>query len=396
VTNQKDQILVDTDFSIIRGGLLDRVLTRLHIIKPGSDSNVRKTVFYILITWIPLAVLSASEGLFWGNSVEVPFLNEFATHIRLLVVIGLLVLAEGIVDKRVKASISQFNQSGMLSETGKIKFEQAKIAADRMCESFWAEGIILVLIVANVLFRISTNSLELTTWGFPDSNNPSALSLAGYWAAFISLPLFQFILLRWFWRWIIWLRLLFLISKADLQLLPTHPDKSGGLGFLGESPLPFGIFTFALSIVFSAMLAELIIFEGDALQEHYPIIIAFVIFCIMINVAPLLTFSGPLSKARIKGISDYHALIAHHHREFEVRWIKEKKRHQGEIVGNPDASSAIDLSSVYELAEKMTIFPFNIKTMAITVVISLLPILAAFALQYPVADLIKMLAGILL
>lgn len=394
MTNQ--QILADSDFSIIRGGLLDRVLTRLHIIEPGSDSNFRKSIFYIVITWAPLAVLSAAEGFFWGNSIDLPFLNEFATHIRLLVVIWLLVLAEGIVDKRVKASISQFNQSGMLSETGKIKFERAKIAADRMCESFWAEGIILVLIVANVVFRISTNSLELTTWGFPDNNNPSALSLAGYWAAFISLPLFQFILLRWFWRWVIWLRMLFLISKADLQLLPTHPDKSGGLGFLGESPLPFEIFTFALSIVFSAMLAEFVIFHGVVLKEYYPIIAAFVLFCIIINVAPLLTFTRPLSKARIKGISDYHALLAHHHREFEARWIKEKNRQQEEIVGDPDASSAADISAVYQLAQSMSIFPFNIKTMAITVVVSLLPILAAFALQFPMADLIKMLVGLLL
>jgi hypothetical protein len=58
----------------------------------------------------------------------------------------------------------------------------------------------------------------------------------GYWLAAVSLPIFQFILLRWYVRFFIWFQFLWRISKLDLRLLPAHPDRAGGLGFLGAAP----------------------------------------------------------------------------------------------------------------------------------------------------------------
>jgi hypothetical protein len=103
-----------------------------------------------------------------------------------------------------------------------------------------------------------------------------------------------------------------------------------------------------------------------------------------------------MSKARIKGINDFHALVAHHHLSFEEKWIKNQVNQSEDILGSPDVSSAGDFSMVYESVKNMTVFPFNIKTMVITVVMSLLPLLVVFALQMPVADILQMLMGILL
>jgi hypothetical protein len=387
---------IEYEFSIIRGGLLDRLLSLLRISKTDKDSTLRKIIFFILITWVPLFVLAAIEGLLWTDALDLPFIREFATHTRLLIAIPLLVIAESVVDEKVKISIGQFSRSGLIKEESKAKFELAKQKADRMSESYIAEAAILLVIVANMLLRISANSIGLTTWAFPESDDLNALSLAGYWAAFISFPIFQFLILRWIWRWIIWHRLLNLISKSDLRLIPTHPDKSGGLGFLGESPLPFSIFAFVLSIIFSSMLAERMLFLNFNLNEHYPLLIVFILICVLINVVPLLSFIKPLSKARIKGINDYHSLIAQHHLNLEVKWIKNQKDKGDEILGNPDFSSAADIVSVYQAVENMTFFPFNIKTMLATVVISLLPLLFALAIQMPLVEILKTLAGFLL
>jgi hypothetical protein len=387
--------LTYSEFSIIRGGLLDRLLTLLRVSGMAKNSTLRKIIFYTSITWIPLLALSAYEGLLWGT-IEMPFLKEFATHIRLLIAIPLFVVAEVVVDRHVKLSMVQFDRSGLLTENAKLKFELAKQKADRMSKSYVAEAIILLLITANVLLRISINSIGLTTWMFPESENPSAFSMAGYWAAFISFPFFQFLFIRWLWRWLIWYRLLNMVSKVGLHIIPQHPDKSGGVGFLGESPLPFSIFTFALSILFSAMLAERVLFQDFILQEHYPLIGAFVVICLLINVVPLLTFIKPLSAARSRGIKDYHALVAEHHLSFEDKWIVNRKEKSDELLGSPDVSSSADIQMVYESVKDMTIFPFNIKTMLITVVVSLLPLVLVFALQMPVVDILKMLAGFLL
>jgi hypothetical protein len=388
--------LTYSEFSIIRGGLIDRLLALLRITGAEKDSTVRKIIFYTSMTWLPLFALSAVEGLLWGEKIDMPFLKEFATHIRLLVAIPLFVVAEVVVDRQVKLSMVQFDRSGLLTENARLKFELAKQKADRMSKSYVAEALILVLITANVLLRISTNSIGFTTWMFPEIDNPSTLSLAGYWAAFISFPVFQFLLFRWLWRWLIWQRLLSMVSKVGLHIIPQHPDKSGGLGFLGESPLPFGIFTFALSILFSAMLAERVLFQDFNLQEHYPLIGAFIILCVLINLVPLLTFIKPLSAARSRGIKDYHALVAEHHQSFEHKWIANRKEKGDELLGSPDVSSSADIQMIYQSVKDMTIFPFNIKTMLITVVISLIPLLLVFALQMPVVDILKMLAGFLL
>jgi hypothetical protein len=385
----------NSEFSITRGGLLDRLHTFLGVSGTGKNSTLRKLLFYASVMWIPLLALSAFKGLLWGNTVEMPFLKDFATHIRFLIVIPLFAVAEVVVDRQVKRSMAQFGRSGLLTEDATVKFEQAKLKADRMSESYLAEVIILALITAIVVLRISSNSIGLTTWMFPESDNPSALSFAGYWAAFISFPVFQFLLFRWLWSWLIWLSLLNRVSKVGLRIIPQHPDKSGGLGFLGESPLPFGIFTTALSIHFSAILAEHVLFQGVNLKEYIPLIIAFSLLCVLINVMPLLTFIKLLREARKRGINDYHALIAEHHLRFNDKWIAHRTENDSELLGHPDISSSTDIQVIYESVKNMTIFPFNIKTMLSALLISLLPLLLVFALQYPVLDILKSLAGIL-
>ena len=58
------------------------------------------------------------------------------------------------------------------------------------------------------------------------------LSMAGWWHALVSVPMFQFLLLRWYFRVFIWARFLWRMSRINLKLVPTHPDRVGGLGFL--------------------------------------------------------------------------------------------------------------------------------------------------------------------
>ena len=51
----------------------------------------------------------------------------------------------------------------------------------------------------------------------------------------MSLPIFQFLLCRWYFRLFIWARFLWQVSRIDLSLVPTHPDRVGGLGFLSDT-----------------------------------------------------------------------------------------------------------------------------------------------------------------
>ncbi len=387
--------LTDAQFSIIRGGLLERFLILLRITTAEKPHTTRKIFFFTLIGWTPLLLLCAAEGLLWGEKAQVTFLEEFATHIRFLIAIPIMMVSEVLVDKRVKSVVNQFTFSKLVADAGKKQFERAKRKADNMCDSPWAEAIILILIISNVVFRINANSTGLTSWVFPYENTPHELSLAGYWAASISFPFFQFLVLRWLWRWIIWFRLLLLISKADLHLHPTHPDRAGGLGFLGERPVVFGPITFMLGVMFAAIIGERIFYLNVSLKEYYPLIIAFAILAVIINVVPLLSFIPPINRCRQKGITNYGALIAFLHRNFEKKWVENINENKS-LLGSEDVSSASDIGILYEAIIKMSPFPFDIRIAVASIIISLLPLLPVLALQMPIAEIFQLLAGILL
>lgn len=389
-----ERTVTEQDFSIVRGGLLERFLALIRLEGPSRRPVSYKIMFFILITWAPIAILTALEGTFWGNKVEVTFLEEFATHVRFLIAIPLMIIAEKIVDNRTKIVIRQFDRAGLVPAEARQAFETAKYNADRMCESVWPEAVILLLIVASIVFRLVFNTYPVTTWAFPFSDAQHDLSIAGYWAGFFSLPVFQFFMARWIWRWIIWFRLLWLISRAGLRLYPAHPDRSGGLGFLGEPPIAFAVIIFMLGIVLASILAERMLYLDAQLNEYYGVIALFVVLCILLNVAPLLVFALPISLARRKGIHDYNALVITLHRAFDNRWIGDVS-HQPDLLGNPDPSSAADLNAMYEAVSKMSPLPFNLKIMLASVLVSLLPLLPVIALQIPLTEMFKTLMSIL-
>ena len=55
------------------------------------------------------------------------------------------------------------------------------------------------------------------------------LTPAGYWYVFVSIPILQFLLLRWYVKFFIWYRFLWHVSRLNLHLVPIHPDHSAGL-----------------------------------------------------------------------------------------------------------------------------------------------------------------------
>jgi hypothetical protein len=59
------------------------------------------------------------------------------------------------------------------------------------------------------------------------------------WFGYVSLSIFQFLLCRWYFRLFIWTRFLWQVSRIDLRLVPTHPDRVGGLGFLADTVYAF-------------------------------------------------------------------------------------------------------------------------------------------------------------
>jgi hypothetical protein len=57
------------------------------------------------------------------------------------------------------------------------------------------------------------------------------VGFGGWWLVYVARPIFIALLAVWLWRLILLFLLLKRIAALDLAIVPTHPDRSGGLGF---------------------------------------------------------------------------------------------------------------------------------------------------------------------
>src|SRR5204862_1216499 len=133
-------------------------------------------------------------------------------------------------------------------------------------------------------------------------------SLAGWWFGCVSLPLFQFILLRWYFRLFIWARFLWHVSRIELKLVPTHPDRCGGLEFLASVCTAFAPVLLAQGALLAGTLANQIFYAGAKLSQFKVEIIAMLAVALFAVLGPLLVFIPVLGHAKRVGLREYGSL----------------------------------------------------------------------------------------
>src|SRR5206468_369942 len=103
-------------------------------------------------------------------------------------------------------------------------------------------------------------------------------------------------LLRWLWRLALWCYFLWRVSRLELRLVPTHPDRAGGLGYLEFVHTGFAPLILALSAVQSASLAQDIVWGRMTFDAIYPSVAFVLIADAVLFLGPLYIFSRKLRK----------------------------------------------------------------------------------------------------
>src|SRR4051812_20544902 len=191
------------DFSLTRSGLFYKLLRQLKLSDTSTKDFLMRSAVISSATWLPLFVLAMLQGLAWGDKVEVTFLKDFATHTRLLVIIPLLIFAENSVDFRLKELTTQFFTAGILNDSDLPSYDKIKEKMNRLSGSVVADLAIFLIVAVNIVIRFKSASPSLSTWLHLPGQSHS-ISWAGIWALCFSLAVFQYLLLRWVWRWVIW------------------------------------------------------------------------------------------------------------------------------------------------------------------------------------------------
>jgi len=274
------------------------------------------------------------------------------------------------------------------------RFNAAVNSALRIRNSVAVETTLLVLVYTiGLWFWRSQIALGATTWyAMPDATHLH-LTLPGYWYVLVSIPIFQFILSRWYMRLVLWFRLLWQISRLNLHLSAAHPDRAGGIGFLGKSSYAFGPILFAQGTLLSGLIASRVLYEGRGLLSFKMEAIGFVVFFVLFILGPLVMFTPLLARTKRAGLAEYGRLANQLVFGFEDKWIRSGMPKTSDLLHTEDIRSLSDLENTYSSVRDMRVIPFgpdDITRLAAATAVPLLPLaLTVFSVGEVLEFLVK-------
>lgn len=394
---RQDPLADSQDFSLVLGGPLYQLLRRARLSDDALMLQRRRVVVISLLVWLPLLVLSAAGGRLWGGNVAVPFLQDVDVHVKFLVVIPLLVAAELVVHQRMRALARTFGERLLIPEGAQARLDAAVASAYRLRNSVVAEVLLvaLVYIVGVTIIWRQFMALDAATWYATPTADGSRLTFAGAWYGYVSLPVFQFLLCRWYFRLFIWTRLLWQVSRIKLDLVPTHPDRLGGLGFLANTAHAFIPLLMAHGALLAGYLANQIFYVGARLTDFRLEILLLALFMLFLVGGPLLVFAPQLAAARRTGLREYGTLAQRYVREFDAKWVRGGAPADEPMLGSGDIQSLADLGNSLEVVRGMRIVPLTKEAIFQLVVATVVPITPLLLTLMPLEDLLKKLFGIL-
>jgi hypothetical protein len=224
---------------------------------------------------------------------------------------------------------------------------------------------------------------------------PGTLSMAGWWYVLVSLPLLLLLVVGWLWRLVLWARFLVLVAKLDLSLVPAHPDRAAGLGFVGYSLRGFAFVAAAFATIIAGAVANQVLHGGVPITSFKYLIGGTVAVCVALFTAPLLAFAPRLAAERRKGMRQYGQLATAFGLEFEREWLPLTRPLTNEVLERGDFSAATDLYQVVDRVLAMRFVPVDRLNLFMLAGATLLPFAPVVLTALPFDTLIGLLMGAL-
>lgn len=384
-------------FSLIQDDLPFRLQRRVGLIPEQGLGLMRRAVFFALLTWLPIVIWAIAAGRILPGAVDDPLLRHFGVHVRFLLAVPLFILGEGMAHRLSTTLIPYFLSSGLVQTAQRQDFTNIirQITQLRNRPLPWI--VIAALVIIWTVLGAATADPELgheVNWA--SNGGAGRFGFGGWWFIYVSRPIFSAFMLAWLWRLILVFVLLKRIARLDLDIVPTHPDGAGGLGFLGRLPNAFSLFVFAVSAVLCSRLAHNVVYHGADLQALKTMLTVFLVLLVVICLAPLLSFIGPLAIARRRALLEYGAMVGNHGRLARRRWILGETEVDDPILHADELGPVADTLTLYQAIRTMRIVPISKFSLLAIAIPALIPIAALFAIQVPLKDILMRIVNILI
>jgi hypothetical protein len=376
------------DPSILRGGPFYRAQLAAGLIKEGEWNHIKRVVITAAVVWLPLVLLTAlfnREGL-------ASLLTSYRVYSRLLIAIPVLLIGQQIMEARFRMIVQAIIDARLLSGEDLKRMDEIIASLTRLRDSLVPEAMVVILLVAHTLIAARTE-VDTVPWLADVTPTGIHLTAAGWYAVVVSSTVFQFLLGLSLWKWLLWTVFAFRLSRLNLNLIATHPDGNGGLGFLAFAPVAFTPIAFAATAAIGASWRHEILAHGAKLMSFRLDAIVLLVIVAIVALGPLAFFVPRLAALRRQGMLDYGVLGQIQSSDFHDKWVRHLAGHEPEFLNAPESSTLTDYGSSYENVSNLKPFPVDREALiglAISVAIPLLPvILAVVPLSVVVGDLLK-------
>lgn len=392
-----------TALCLYEGDRLNRLFGRLGLGPRTPWHLFLRASLLIGVTWVPMALIAIAEGLF-RPPMPLNFFADFAAYAQFFIGLPLFVLAEAVVIQATADAGTEFHSSGVLrKESHRQALGHLHRRVAQLRDAWWVD---LLCVLFAYQFSMWIVGVEfwahspLANWHTHLVGDKRWLTWTAGWAFFIAIPILNYWWLRHIARVLIWSWYLYRVSRLRLDLLATHPDRTGGIGFISDVQGHFAwlIFAYGVTNVAAPVGYQISVLELNPwVPSVWGPMLGFVIGAPLLFTLPLFFFTRKLAVTRQIARRRYRRLLYAETHRLEGRILPQRvQRHR--LPQAADVAVVNQLAQLYERVDGMRVVPFDFRSMvqllssSLGSVVTILPLLHAEAnLEDILQTLVKVL-----
>lgn len=326
----------------------------------------RQLATAVAVTWLPLVVLGlVTENITHDAEAVV---RNLSVHVRLLVATPAFLTLDQVFLHACRATVEQLATGGFIRTGDQPRLNRLLSRATHLADARLPEALLaaLALLLGGVGL---SGAVPIGGLAHGDAVTPCEA-----WYALVGWPFFQFLLWRSLWRWVIWAGVIIGLSRMDLELVPAHPDRRAGIGFMSQPSVDYcGTFLFAVSSVLSAEWGTELAF----VSFFEPLVLALAVLGLVLAFGPLAFFAPSLERARRAGLAEGAAVANDLGRRFRRAWVER------EAFGAA-AEPVAHLTVIYRATiEQLWPILFYKRDLVFLLAATLLPVVPVMVVQIP-------------
>ncbi|WP_052182582.1 hypothetical protein [Rhizobium sp. YS-1r] len=374
------------EFLAFRGGPFYDLQKRFALLEDHALRAGPRALIFTALAWLVPLVLSITDPR--------SYLADPGVWAKFLIAVGAFLLAEQQVECGLRMKLGQFVRAPLIAPHSLPAAGDAVAMALRRRDSALAEAVCLGfgIMLSVVAF---TGISPAASWAVDPAPDGPRITPAGWWALFVSLPLFGFLFLRGLWRHLVWALLLRKIATLDLRLVATHPDGNGGLAFLADYPNAYMLSVLGASSAVAAAVAKHLAHETISMTTFTSITGGWLAIVLALFVLPLAAFSSPLVRLKESGVLVCGAQATRFQR------ATERKALGANVVADSpeerdEKEETSDVSKQFDAFRKLSGVLVNRFAVLPVAAAALLPFAIAGAMKLPFKEVFSVLKKLLL